>query len=287
MKKGFIYILSNNSLKAELLKIGKTTKKSTDRSKQLSASTSIPENFKVEDEFEFADLNWAEKEIHNSLSEYRYNKKREFFTCEFDIAKQVIIETQIIDKQRQIDKLKIDINGFENILKSSEFIKHKWISFFKNLNWEFQEFNKINRETAPDFILKTKEWNDYINEKTNKREMEILDRPTDIYLIPNLPKTSNKVEDLENLKPIISATDENHRLILLSEKPIENLSSTLFGWRYNFVHNHWSEVQFVKKDNRYGLLDEERTWFCMINGVFLERENLHPDGKEIIDIWNN
>ncbi|WP_417237826.1 GIY-YIG nuclease family protein [Bizionia sp.] len=95
MKKGFIYILSNNSLKSDLLKIGKKTKKTTDRSKQLSASTSIPENFKVEDEFEFADLNWAEKEIHNSLSKYRYNKKREFFTCDFKVAKQVIVETQI------------------------------------------------------------------------------------------------------------------------------------------------------------------------------------------------
>ena len=83
MKKGYIYILSNNSLKLNLLKIGKTTKKSSDRSKQLSASTSIPENFKVEYEFEFADLNWAEKAIHKQLSKYRYNKKREFFNCEF------------------------------------------------------------------------------------------------------------------------------------------------------------------------------------------------------------
>jgi len=283
MKKGFIYILSNKSLKADLLKIGKTTKKSADRSKQLSASTSIPENFKVEDEFEFADLNWAEKEIHNSLSEYRYNKKREFFTCEFNLAKQVIVETQILDKQRQIDKLKKDINGFKNILNSSDYIKHKWVSFFNNLNWQFQEFNE---KSSPDFVLKTKEWNNYIDERTNKEEIEILERPTDIYLIPNLPETSIKMDDLENLESIISATDRNHRLILLSEKPIENLSSTLFGWRYNFVHGHWSEVQFVKIDNKYGLLDEERTWFCMVNGVFLKRENLFPNDKDIMDIWN-
>jgi len=283
MKKGFIYILSNKSLKADLLKIGKTTKKSTDRSQQLSASTSIPENFKVEDDFEFDDLNWAEKEIHKSLSKYRYNKKREFFTCNFDIAKQVIIETQIIDKQRQINKLKNDINGFENLLKSSDYIRHKWVSFFKNLNWEFQEFNG---KSSPHFLLKTKEWNNYFDENANKEVIEILERPTDIYLIPNLPKTSSKMEDLENLEPIISMTNNNHRLILLSEKPIENLSSTLFGWRYNFVHEHWSEVQFVKKNNKYGLLDEERTWFCIVNGVFLERENLFPDNKDIIDIWN-
>ncbi|MDN3494291.1 GIY-YIG nuclease family protein [Winogradskyella bathintestinalis] len=287
MKRGFIYILSNNSLKADLLKIGKTTKKSTDRSKQLSASTSIPENFKVEDEFEFADLNWAEKEIHNSLSEYRYNKKREFFTCEFDIAKQVIIETQIIDKQRQIDKLKKDINGFENILNSSEFIKHKWISFFKKLNWEFQEIKKITGKVSPDFILKTKEWNNYIDEKTNEEQIEILERPTDIYLMPNLPESSEKMESLEKLELIISVTDKNHRLIILSDKPIENLSSTLFGWRYNFVHKHWSEIQFVEKNEKYGLLDEERTWFCMINGVFLERENLFPDDEKMIKIWNS
>ena len=97
MRKGFIYILSNNSLKDNLLKIGKTGKTTSDRNKQLSSSTSIPENFKTEFEFEFSNINWAEREIHSKLSEYRYNRKKEFFNCDIEIAKQAIIEIQSLD----------------------------------------------------------------------------------------------------------------------------------------------------------------------------------------------
>ena len=91
---------------------------------------------------------------------------------------------------------------------------------------------------------------------------------------------------MENLKSIISKTNKNHRLILLSNKLVENLSSVVFGWRYNFFSESWNEVQFIKKGDKYGLLDEERTWFCMINGFFLERDDLFPNSKEIIEIWN-
>ena len=56
MKKGFIYVLSNNSLKDNLFKIGKTGKETSNRTKQLSSSTSIPENFEIEGEFDFSDI---------------------------------------------------------------------------------------------------------------------------------------------------------------------------------------------------------------------------------------
>lgn len=287
MKKGFIYILSNNSLKDNLFKIGKTGKETSNRTKQLSSSTSIPENFEIEGEFDFSDINWAEKKVHSALSKYRPNKRKEFFNCSFDIAKQVIIELQIIDKEKQINNLKKEVNGIGKILKSSEFIKHKWLLFFQKMNWEFLEFNNKEGKLNPDFVLKTKEWNDEnTNEETKDREIEILERPTYLYIIPNLPKKSAKINDLEILEQIIPASNKKHKLILLSEKPIENFSSIIFGWRYNFIHGHWNEVQFIKKGNKYGLLDEERTWFCMVNGEFLERENLYPNEEKIIEIWN-
>lgn len=286
MKKGFIYILSNNALKDNLLKIGKTTKRTTERSKQLSASSSIPEKFKVEDEFEFSDLNWAETEIHSLLAKYRHNNKREFFNCDFNIAKQVIIETQIIDKQREIYRLKKDLSGVRKILNGSEFIKFKWSKFFKKLKWDFLENNDSSENSKADFILNTKTWNNYHDEETNREEFEILEKKTKVYILPKLAETSELINQNQDVKEIISEQENNNRLILLSDSLIKKISEIILGWEYNFVHQYWQPVKFVETEKGIGLLDEDGIWFCMCNGIFLNKDNLHPNYENIIDIWN-
>lgn len=286
MKKGFIYILSNNSLKENLLKIGKTTKRTTERSKQLSASTSIPEKFKIEDEFEFSNLNWAEKEIHSLLSKYRHNNKREFFNCDFNIAKQVIIEIQIIDKQKEINQLKKDLSCVTKILNGSEFIKYKWSNFFKNLNWDFIENNDSAENSKADFILNTKTWDNYYDDKTEKEVYDILEKKTNIYILPKLTEKCELINQNQDVKEIISKQENNNRLILLSENLIEKLSETILGWEYNFIHKSWRPVNFVETEKGIGLLDDDRTNFCMCNGVFLNKDNLYPNFENINDIWN-
>ena len=282
MRKGFIYILSNNSLKENLLKIGKTGKTTSDRNKQLSSSTSIPENFKTEFEFEFSDINWAEKKIHSKLSKYRYNKRKEFFNCDIQIAKQVIIEIQIIDKQNEISNLKSNLNNVTEILNNSEFLIHKWNIFFKNLNWNFIKQNRKDNYLIPNFILKTKSWD--IN---HKGEMEIFEKETNLFLIPNLPENSENINSLNEIKEIIEISDDTKRLMLIPKSPIEGEVEIFLGWEYNFISENWEKCKFIQSENKIGLFDEERTWFCMINGKSLERNDLFPDTKLIMENWND
>ncbi|OUD36387.1 GIY-YIG nuclease family protein, partial [Flavobacterium psychrophilum] len=147
MKKGFIYILSNNSLKENLFKIGKTSKSTSQRTKQLSSSTSIPESFEILHEFEFSDLNWAEREVHKELDKYRYNRKKEFFNCEIEIAKSAILKIQVIDKENQINLLKSNLEIAKKTINSNEFIKSKWSYFLNNIQWNFKEQNFLNSKS--------------------------------------------------------------------------------------------------------------------------------------------
>lgn len=78
MKKGHIYIFSNEIFHNNLLKIGMTKFETLKRKSQLSASTSIPEEFNIEGSFDFYDITNVEKEIHKELSEFRYKKIKNF-----------------------------------------------------------------------------------------------------------------------------------------------------------------------------------------------------------------
>ena len=75
--KGFIYVLSNPSLSS--VKIGKTKADPTQRTKELTQSTSIPTAFKLEYSAYVEDFDAKELEVHLALETHRVNKKREFF----------------------------------------------------------------------------------------------------------------------------------------------------------------------------------------------------------------
>ena len=196
--------------------------------------------------------------------------------CDLKIARQAIVEMLIIDKQRQIDYLKNEIDKYRSSLISSDFLKKRWESLFKKLNWKYEILNN-NNELAPDFRLKTKKFKEYSIEETVNGEFKIPDKPSDIYIIPNLPNSSIKLENIDYLKNLTSNANKNHRLIIVSDKLIEDLSSLKFGWNYEFINGGWNEVSFVKKDEKLGLLDEEETLFCMITGELLKRDHLYPN----------
>lgn len=87
MEDGYVYILSNVSLKG-LLKIGSTTFGADKRAKQLSCTTSLPTPFIVEYEVFVRHYVEFEKAVHEKLDSYRLNPKREFFK----VSKNKVIE---------------------------------------------------------------------------------------------------------------------------------------------------------------------------------------------------
>ncbi len=130
MKKGHIYIFSNEIFRNNLLKIGMTKLETLKRKSQLSASTSIPEEFNIEGSFDFYDITNVEKEIHKELSEFRYKKNKEFFTCDINTAKNIILNAQINDHKKHIADLSIKNEVLITELNSTENIIEKWKIFF-------------------------------------------------------------------------------------------------------------------------------------------------------------
>lgn len=280
MKKGFIYILSNNSLKENLFKIGKTSKSTSQRTKQLSSSTSIPESFEILHEFEFSDLNWAEREVHKELDKYRYNRKKEFFNCEIEIAKSAILKIQVIDKENQINLLKSNLEIANKTLNSNEFIKSKWLCFFNNIRWNFQ-----NNKSESDFIIETKDWFGQSNEETKEGEIIIFDKKTLVFVVPNLDFEETNFDDIQNIKEIQNQITENNRLLIVSNKPFTTFNEVYIGWKYEFHYRVWEKCKFIETEINFGLFEENQTWFCFVNGVFLKRENLWPEPKKIMALW--
>ncbi len=78
--EGYLYILSNPSIKDGLLKIGLTKMAPEDRCKSLSRSTSIPADFVIEHSVKVPNVSSAEARLHLILSRYRYTKNKEFFS---------------------------------------------------------------------------------------------------------------------------------------------------------------------------------------------------------------
>lgn len=280
MKKGFIYILSNNSLKENLFKIGKTSKSTSQRTKQLSSSTSIPESFEILHEFEFSDLNWAEREVHKELDKYRYNRKKEFFNCEIEVAKSVILKIQVTDKENQINLLKSNLEIANKTLNGHEFIKSKWLYFFNNIRWNFQ-----NSKSEPDFIIETKDWFRQSNEETKEGEIIIFDKKTLVFIVPNLDFEETNFDDIQNIKEIQNQIKENNRLLIVSNKPFTTFNEVYIGWKYEFHYRIWEKCKFIETEINFGLFEENQTWFCFVNGVFLKRENLWPEPKKIMELW--
>lgn len=83
---GYIYILQNESLEPDRLKIGRTHHHPRLRAEELSQATGIPTPFTVAWYGRTEDCKKAERLVHQSLSPYRTNPKREFFDVELDEA---------------------------------------------------------------------------------------------------------------------------------------------------------------------------------------------------------
>lgn len=90
MDNDYIYILSNASLKHNILKIGFTSKPPAERALALSRSTSIPTDYKVEYSAKTKDKRKVETRVHLILSKCRVNSGKEFFNVSLNDAVNAI-----------------------------------------------------------------------------------------------------------------------------------------------------------------------------------------------------
>lgn len=120
MKSGFIYILFNPTLRANLYKIGVTTKNPEIRARQLSAGTGIASKFEVAYKELVSDCHAVEKLIHKRLDEFRWNRDREFFELPLEEAirrvREIVQEHQRFDEHTLFNKWR---HGKENFDFSS------------------------------------------------------------------------------------------------------------------------------------------------------------------------
>jgi hypothetical protein len=88
MAKGWIYILSNPSLK--YLKVGQSSKDPQGRASELSQATGVPTPFEIEYSALVDEYQRVERDVHLLLAKNRINPQREFFDCSVREAVEAI-----------------------------------------------------------------------------------------------------------------------------------------------------------------------------------------------------
>jgi len=91
MESGYVYILTNPSYPPNLLKIGMTTRRASDRAREMfEGATGVPTRFKVVFEHPVSNCALAEQLVHSRLAHYRQIEYREFFEVELNEAIKVL-----------------------------------------------------------------------------------------------------------------------------------------------------------------------------------------------------
>ena len=113
--KGFVYIMSNPSLRDGMLKLGKTSKHPDSFRRRELKTTGVPEDFKVEYSALVEDYDSVEKEAHKKLSRHRNTKNREFFNLDLSEAITEIrscIGTRMIHEELSITaEMTVNVTG--------------------------------------------------------------------------------------------------------------------------------------------------------------------------------
>lgn len=139
MEPEYVYVFKNESFRDNLIKIGRTKNSPSDRAKQLSSATGIPEEFDIVFVCEVCNSQIAEKEIHEILKSYRTKKNREFFLVPIEVAKKFILK--ICQEINNLNNYSVrnpiftdiqSINQLDLCLENSEIHLSKFISFGSN-----------------------------------------------------------------------------------------------------------------------------------------------------------
>ncbi len=94
-QSGYLYVFINPMMEG-LVKIGKTTRDTQSRAKELSAATGVPTSFIVAYEAYFQDCSKAEEYVHTFLESkgYRVSSNKEFFKAPLKDIIDAILEAQ-------------------------------------------------------------------------------------------------------------------------------------------------------------------------------------------------
>lgn len=92
MAIGYIYIMQNIEFRANLQKIGKTTRSPEERAKEISAATGVPQPYKVVYRELVLDCDRAERIVHEKLAPFRLSGNKEFFEVELEDAIEALKE---------------------------------------------------------------------------------------------------------------------------------------------------------------------------------------------------
>ena len=90
---GFIYVMRCAAHGKDIFKIGLTKRTAELRAQELTGATASPDQFLVVEDWEVKDCELAERLIHERLSEYRVNAKREFFKARYIEIHKIVSET--------------------------------------------------------------------------------------------------------------------------------------------------------------------------------------------------
>tara|TARA_R110001583_G_scaffold160071_1_gene311941 strand:+ start:500 stop:2140 length:1641 start_codon:yes stop_codon:yes gene_type:complete len=98
---GYIYVMRSAAHDKDIFKVGLTRRNSDVRARELSRSTSSPDQFLVVEDWYVKDCVLAEKLIHSRLSKYRVNPKREYFKTRYNVIFSAVDE--VINELEQLN----------------------------------------------------------------------------------------------------------------------------------------------------------------------------------------
>ncbi len=158
-KEGKIYILRNPYHKDAIVKIGRTSRISEERAREISGGTGVPAEFEVIFEEDVFDCHLAEKIIHEKLNEERINPKREFFHLPLKKAVKTVFETclEINKNSLKVASTRLIIAVNENHGKN--LVKQLMESLVNHRGGKVSVYFLYVGENAKALLQINKEWN--------------------------------------------------------------------------------------------------------------------------------
>lgn len=134
-EEGYLYCLSNPSLKDGLYKIGMTDRTPEYRAKELSRAAGVAAPFKVEFAKKVKNPRKKERHIHSLLEQYenRYSSSREFFEVELNVVKTIFDlldgddwHAPLQDQDQEQDQDQKKSRNMRDYFKDNQRIRHKF-----------------------------------------------------------------------------------------------------------------------------------------------------------------
>ena len=204
MNQGKVYIMRNPAFKDNILKVGKTTRTSEARAKELGKPTGVPDNFVVLHEQFFEDCDKAENDIHELLKPYRYKLNKEFFEVDLAIAVKFLDSLKIKELEEKIEDILFENKALEKLI--SKMPSKPYV--------EMLQKSILNKQFSPEVAIEI--WNNLSNGiktfyvKDNEAQMSeqvqifvedlIVDEKKELfYEILQTPQILNNFKNIENM----------------------------------------------------------------------------------------